>query len=242
MKKTAAFVMILLSSIMLLSFLSGCSAAATQLAPQADVFSEAMEEPREEMSAEEPASAPPSQAESEPQAQDNEQVASSPNEFVNRPNRLIIKDGQMILVVDNTDVAIDRVTQIVADMGGYFISSRTFFEENLGVNQKLATLTVGIPVDNFEKTLLRLRQIAVEVVNEESTGQDVTDEYVDQKSRLESLEATRARILQFMDEAQTVEEALKVNDQLAEVEAEIEQVKGRLNYLFDRASYSTITI
>jgi hypothetical protein len=70
----------------------------------------------------------------------------------------------------------------------------------------------------------------------------VTDEYVDLKSRLTNLEATRDRIREFLEQATTVEEALKVNEQLSNVEAQIEQVQGRMNYLFDRASYSTITV
>jgi hypothetical protein len=70
----------------------------------------------------------------------------------------------------------------------------------------------------------------------------VTDEYVDLQSRLRNLEATRDRIREFLDQAKSVEEALQVNAQLAAVEAEIEQVQGRMNYLFDRAAFSTLTI
>jgi len=49
------------------------------------------------------------------------------------------------------------------------------------------------------------------------SGQDVTDEYVDLQSRLGNLEATRDRIRTFLDQAQTVDEALRVNEQLAAV-------------------------
>ncbi|HPD42084.1 MAG TPA: DUF4349 domain-containing protein, partial [Anaerolineae bacterium] len=74
------------------------------------------------------------------------------------------------------------------------------------------------------------------------SGQDVTDEYVDLQSRLGNLEATRDRIRTFLDQAQTVDEALRVNEQLAAVEAQIEQVKGRMVYLRERSAYSTITV
>ena len=40
----------------------------------------------------------------------------------------------------------------------------------------------------------------------------------------------------------TVEEALKVNAELSKVEDEIEKIKGRMNFLKDRAAYSTLTI
>jgi hypothetical protein len=62
------------------------------------------------------------------------------------------------------------------------------------------------------------------------------------QSRVANLEATAARIRTFLDQAKTVDEALKVNAQLADIEAQIEQVKGRMNYLKDRAAYSTLTV
>lgn len=159
-----------------------------------------------------------------------------------KPNRLIIKNGEMQLEVDDVDVAINRATQIVTDLDGYVISSNSSFNQRDGQDYKTATLTLGVPSQDFETALRRLREMSRRVLKESSSGQDVTDEYVDQKSRLENLQATRDRIRGFLDQAKTVEEALKINDQLKQVEDEIEQVQGRMNYLFDRAAYSTITI
>jgi len=39
-----------------------------------------------------------------------------------------------------------------------------------------------------------------------------------------------------------VDEALRINQQLSEIERQIEEIKGRINYLSDRSSYSTITV
>jgi hypothetical protein len=157
-------------------------------------------------------------------------------------NRLIVKNGEMRLLVAETDVALDRVTQVADDVGGYIVSSRVWFQQYGEKNYKYASLTLGIPVEEFERGLRRLREMAIRVLDENATGQDVTDEYVDLQSRLKNLAATRDRIRTFLDQAQTVEEALIINDQLSRVEADIEQVQGRMNYLFDRAAYSTITI
>lgn len=159
-----------------------------------------------------------------------------------RGQRLIIKNAEVKLLVADTDVAIDGVTQVIVDVGGYLISSRMWYQEWGAENIKYATLTFGVPAEEFERSLRRLRQLAVRVIDETSTGQDVTEEYVDLLSRLESLQATRARILEFLDRARTVEEALTVNDQLAGVEAQIEEVQGRINYYADRAAFSTITV
>jgi hypothetical protein len=159
-----------------------------------------------------------------------------------QPNRLIVKNAELRLLVTDTDVAIDRTTQIVADTGGYIISSRIRYNEWLGKNYKYASITLGVPVDQFELAMRRLRSLALRVEDETASGQDVTDEYVDLQSRLGNLKATRDRIREFLDQAHTVEESLKVNEQLSAIEGQIEQVQGRMNYLFDRAAYSTITV
>lgn len=88
----------------------------------------------------------------------------------------------------------------------------------------------------------RLRGLALKVLDENASGTDVTDQYVDLESRLRNLEATEIRIRAFLDKAVTVEEALQVNQKLADITAQIEQVKGQMNYLKDRSAYSTITV
>lgn len=75
-----------------------------------------------------------------------------------------------------------------------------------------------------------------------SLGTDVTGEYVDLESKLENLEVTRGRIRTFLEQATKVEELLEVNRQLSEIEVQIAQVQGRINYLGGRAAYSTITV
>ena len=156
--------------------------------------------------------------------------------------RLIIKNAEIRLLVADTDVAMDRATQVVADLGGYIISSRVWYQDYYGQNLKYATITIGVPVDQFERALSRLRGLAVRVVDETASGEDVTDQFVDLQSQLTNLEATRERIKTFLDQARTVDEALRINQELAEIERQIEEIKGRINYLFDRSAYSTITI
>jgi len=152
--------------------------------------------------------------------------------------RRIIKNANFNLTVENTDSALDRATGIAADMGGYIISTRTFFEQNV----KGATITFAVPVERFEETLRRVRAIAIKVDQESASGQDVTDQYADLESQIRNLEATSDRIRDFLKKANTVEEALKVNQQLADVEKQIETAKGRLNFLGGRSAFSTVTI
>ncbi len=161
---------------------------------------------------------------------------------IERSNRMIVKNADLRLKVENTDVAIDRATQVIGDAGGYIVSSRVWYQDYYGNNLKYASITIGIPVNEFENVLSRLRKLALEVVDENATGSDVTDQYVDLQSQLVNLESTRARIQEFLEDAKTVDEALRINQELANIEGQIEQIKGQMNYLNDRSAFSTITV
>ncbi len=152
--------------------------------------------------------------------------------------RQIIKNAEISLQVQNTDNAVDGVTGLAAEYNGYIINSRTWYEDS----NRLASMTLSVPVDSFEQVLRRLRGLAVKVLSEQATGQDVTDQYVDLQSRQRNLEATAARIRSFLDQATSVKDALEVNQQLSQIEGQIEDVKGKLQYLQARAAYSNISI
>lgn len=158
-------------------------------------------------------------------------------------DRKIIKNAEVNVLVEDSDIAVDRLTQVVGDAGGYIVSSRVWYQTHLdGENYKYASITLGIPVDQFEVTMRRVRGLAIRVLDENASGEDVTDQFVDLQSRLSNLEATQARIQSFLEDAKTVDEALRINQELAQIEAQIEEVKGRMNYLTDRSAFSTITV
>lgn len=158
-------------------------------------------------------------------------------------NRMVIKNGEARLLVEDADNAIDRALQVVGDVNGYIISSRSWYQTGPdGKNYKYATVTIGVPADQFETAMRRFRALALRVLDENASGQDVSDEYVDLQSQLVNLEATRDRIRKFLEDAQSVEESLRVNNELSKIEAEIEKVKGRMNYLSNRSAFSTITV
>ncbi len=152
--------------------------------------------------------------------------------------RLIIKDGNMVVVVQDTETAVDQTTRLVVDLGGYIISQHVF---NDAQGYRYATMQLAIPVLNFEDAMRTLRTLG-DVVNESASGDDVTDEFVDLNSRLDNLEATRQRLQSFLEQAETVEQALAVNEELKTIEEEMALIQGRINFLSDRASFSTIDL
>ncbi|GAB4500742.1 MAG: hypothetical protein Fur0035_02820 [Anaerolineales bacterium] len=156
--------------------------------------------------------------------------------------RMVIKSAELRLLVADTDNAMDRTLQAVGDVDGYVVSSRVWFQGSDSVNYKYATLTIGVPASQFENAMRRFRAIALKVEDENASGQDVSSEFVDLQSQLTNLQATRDRIRSFLADAKTVDESLRINQELSAIEAQIEQVQGRMNYLSQRSAFSTITL
>lgn len=153
--------------------------------------------------------------------------------------RLIIRTGNMSIVVEDTEATMDEIAQMVTAGGGWVVSSSVSqFDETA----KSGYMTVRVPAEGFDSALDAISALAVEVTHIATEGQDVTEEYVDLSARLDNLEATAARVRGFLDEARNVEEALAVNQELSRLEGEIESLKGRIQYLEQSAAFSTISI
>jgi hypothetical protein len=220
-------------------FAAGCAAPEPTARPQESAAGEVAVE-REEAPMEDPG-AP--MADMDDSGADGAEAGVPLVQDANQPvdqsqERLIIKNGELDLLVEDTDRALGQISQIAVDNGGYVLTSQSW----QAGETKQGTITITVRAENFETAMRRLGDTAIEVLGETSSGQDVTAEYVDLESRLSSLEATRDRLRTFLEDAQDVEEALAVNRELSQIESEIEQVRGRMNYLSGRATYSTITI
>jgi hypothetical protein len=153
-------------------------------------------------------------------------------------DRLIIRTGDLSIIVANTDDGIVGIRRVVEGIDGWVVSSE-FRQANGG---KTGTITVRVPADHFDDTVDQIKELAHEVVWESSNSQDVTEEFIDLSARLENLEATADRVRTFLDDAKNVEEALSVNQELSRLEGEIEALKGRIQYLSQSAAFSTLTI
>jgi hypothetical protein len=77
---------------------------------------------------------------------------------------------------------------------------------------------------------------------QEEAGQDVSQELVDLEARIRHLEAVEARLLGFLEEANTVAAALAVQSELNRIQLELEQGRGRLDYLEDQVAFATVSL
>ncbi len=153
-------------------------------------------------------------------------------------DRLIIKTASLALEVPDVAAAERALRQRVEALGGFVVSVQTY---GTGAEQS-STVVLRVPVERFEALLSDIEGLARKVLRRSVSGEDVTEEYVDLESRLRNLEATNTRLLDLLARAQTVEEALKVNQALTDIQGQIEWTKGRMQYLEQSAAMSTITV
>ena len=152
--------------------------------------------------------------------------------------RIIIRNASLSLVVPDTETALDEINSLVDELEGYVVESNTNqYQEGLH-----AYVRLRVPAESLDVALERIRDLATEVRSENISGQDVTEEYVDLQSSLRYLEATEERLLEFLEEAEDTEAALAVYEQLQTIQADIEHVKGRMQYLEQSAAMATISL
>jgi len=151
--------------------------------------------------------------------------------------RMIVRTGDMSLVVDDVVDARDEIAQLAVRFDGYVVSSRISGEEQ----DMRGWISIRVPDDKFEQALSELRNLAVRVTSESTDSRDVTEEYVDLRSRLNNAEATESQYLALLEEAK-VEDAIRIYELLHQVRREIEQIKGRMQYLERTSSMSLISV
>jgi Flp pilus assembly protein TadG len=166
---------------------------------------------------------------SSPQGASAEQVSQ---------DRKIVMNGSLSLQVAAIDDAVAQIAKLTLEVGGYVASSETAGD---GENRS-GRIQIRIPADQFDVVVIRLKTLAVKVIKETTTGEDVTEQYVDLESRLSALQAALSRTKELLSKTQNVDEALKVYDGMSRLEPQIEQITGQLKYLSNRIQFSTSTV
>lgn len=150
----------------------------------------------------------------------------------------VIKEGRVELRVerDTFGDSVDEVMLLARRFGGS-VQSTAIDDSGEG----RGTVIVRVPSDRFEDTLTELRDIG-RIESQFVDTQDVTDEFVDLEARIRNARTAERVLLNLMDEATTIADTIRVQNQLERVQENIERMRGRLRVLEDQTSFSTLAV
>jgi hypothetical protein len=156
---------------------------------------------------------------------------------VNGESRLIIKTGNLSLVVKDVAASIAKIQEFAKTKGGFVVSSN-ISKNGLSPNGEV---TIRIPSEIFDGGVAELKALG-EVKSEQVNGQDITEEFADLNAQLRNLKVTEMQLLEIMKKAQRIEDILSVQRELTNLQGQIEVLQGRIKYLDQSAKLSTLTV
>lgn len=157
--------------------------------------------------------------------------------------RLVIQNADLAIVVQDPKARMADISKLATDLGGYVVSSNIYESASASGKQvPEASIVVRIPAAKLDDALAQIKKDAVEVQNENRSGQDVTNIYVDLQAQLKAKEAADTKLLEIMDQATKAEDVLAIYMQIQTVETEIEQLKGQIKYYEESAALSSISV
>ena len=158
--------------------------------------------------------------------------------------RKIIRNGELTLEVASTTDVQHRVGSIAEANGGFVVTSESKQRDSVDPAQRTLDikLVVRVPSPQFGVTFDAIKKLASNTPQENISGQDVTEEFIDLEARIKTQKALEVQFLEIMRGANKVVDALEVQRQIADVRTDIEKLEGRKRFLENRASLSTITV
>ncbi|MBU5672043.1 DUF4349 domain-containing protein [Paenibacillus brevis] len=153
-------------------------------------------------------------------------------------NKKLIYRANVVMKVEEFSKAQAQIKDLVSLSGGYIVE----FSESQSTYEQGGNFVLKVPAAGFSSFLEQLEQLKPESFQQSIQGQDVSEEYVDLESRLKVKEAVEARYLKFVGESKNTSDLVQFTNELERIQTEIEQIKGRMRYIDNNVSFSTIEI
>ena len=156
-------------------------------------------------------------------------------------NQKLIRTVYMDAQTTSMDAVMTWLEGRVAELGGYFEQKaiRRSGSRDDGSYYRYADMMIRVPADQLDGFLAQVGENAVVTSTSEET-ENVTLTYVSTKSRVEALETEQKRLLELLENAETMEDLLTIEARLTDVRWELENYASQLRVLDNQVDYSTV--
>lgn len=223
MKNRKLFAM-LMAAVLVMGLLAGCGAtsskeaAADNAAPQ-------------EMMEEEPAAAEGGLYSSSSSVTTDQSAATE---------QKLIKRVNIDAETEDLEALLPKLTNKIAELGGYIESQELYNGSSYSsYRSRSVNMTVRIPAQRLSDFTAQVEGVS-NVVNYSETADDVTLQYVDTESRVKALEVEQERLLELLEQAETMADLLEIEARLTDVRYELESYASQLRALENKVDYATV--
>ena len=138
--------------------------------------------------------------------------------------------------------ALQTVTDRLTALGGY-VEDQYIYNGSLysGRRYRNASLTLRVPADKLSELIATVEE-AGNVVSSSRSTEDVTLQYVDTESRITALKTEQTRLLELMEQAETMSDLLEIESRLTEVRGDLERYTSQLKVLANQVDYATVSL
>ncbi len=168
------------------------------------------------------------------------EMVSSDETSDKNPEDLIMKRADVRFQVKSVEANTKNIEKLVSANAAGLIARENLSTATAAISNEI---TIRVPSSAFEALLDDLSKEAQFVDYKRVASQNVTEEYLDIQTRLKTKKEVRDRFVDILKtKAKTVEDILKAEEHIGELQEEIEAKEGRLSFLKTRVSLSEINL
>lgn len=150
----------------------------------------------------------------------------------------IIKTSYLKFETQDLDETFLQIKKAIQNNKGFIQDDNS----NKSYNTITRHLIIRVPTNNFQNTLDAVSKEVAYFDTKRISAKDVTEEFIDLEARLKAKLTLEKRYLELLSKAKNVKEMLEIERELSNIREEIEAKQGRLKYLKDKVSLSTIDV
>ena len=150
---------------------------------------------------------------------------------------MVIRTGTLTVEVERFTDAERRVSTIVETAGGYIEQSSASLDGTV----KSGWFRVRVPQNEFTAVIAKFEELGT-VKQKEMGSEDVSAAIVDMEARIANLRRQELRLGELLSQAKTLDEILRVENELNRIRYQIESYEGQLKYLQNRVALATIAL